>query len=219
FKWMFLIIGTTIGAGYASGRELWQFFGHESGLAILLFATLFSLSVYVILKLSYERKSTDYVPVLRDIVGRKLTGVYDIMIFLYLVTTTVVMIAGSGATGQAFHVSYWWGVAFIVISLVVLFVRDISGLLSMNQIVLPLLIGGLLYILLAFAYDQDLSLFSHLHEQRIWTAAFPITALNILPVIAVLGAVGNQIRSKGEIWFASIGCDVVLGTLSYVYNS
>lgn len=25
-KWMFLIIGTTIGAGYASGREIWEFF-------------------------------------------------------------------------------------------------------------------------------------------------------------------------------------------------
>lgn len=218
-KWMFLIIGTTIGAGYASGRELWQFFGHESGLAILLFAILFSISVYFILKLSYERKSTDYVPVLRDIVGRKLTGVYDVMIFLYLFTTTVVMIAGSGATGQAFRISYWWGVGLIVISLVVLFMKDISGLLSMNQIVLPLLIGGLLYILFVFIHDQDISLFSHLHEQRNWTAAFPFTALNILPLIAVLGAIGDKIRTKGEIWFASIGCGVVLGALSYVYNN
>lgn len=40
-KWMFLIIGTMIGAGYASGRELWEFFGNESTFAILLFAVLF----------------------------------------------------------------------------------------------------------------------------------------------------------------------------------
>ncbi len=25
-KWMFLIVGTIMGAGYASGRELWEFF-------------------------------------------------------------------------------------------------------------------------------------------------------------------------------------------------
>lgn len=218
-KWMFLIIGTTIGAGYASGRELWQFFGHESGIAIVLFAILFSISVYVILRLSYERKSTDYVPVLRSIVGKKLTKVYDLMIFLYLFTTTVVMIAGSGATGQAFYISYWYGVGFIVVALAVLFIKGVNGLLSVNQIVLPLLIGGLLYILFVFTNDQDISLFSHWHEQRNWTAAFPFTALNILPLIAVLGAVGDKIRSKGEIWFASIGCGVILGCLSYVYNS
>ncbi|WP_188455411.1 YkvI family membrane protein [Virgibacillus oceani] len=218
-KWMFLIIGTTIGAGYASGRELWQFFGHESGLAILLFAVFFSISCFVIMKISFQRKSTDYLPVLRDIVGNKLTGIYDVMIFLYLFTTTVVMLAGSGATGQAFNVSYWWGVLVIAAALILLFVKDISGLLSMNQFILPLLLSGLIYILLLFTFDQKLSLFSHWHEQRNWTAAFPFTALNILPLIAVLGAIGNKVRSKKEIWIASLGSGVILGVISYIYNN
>lgn len=54
-KWMFLIIGTTIGAGYASGRELWQFFGHESGLAILLFIVFFSICCMVIMDISHKK--------------------------------------------------------------------------------------------------------------------------------------------------------------------
>ncbi|WP_099158983.1 YkvI family membrane protein [Virgibacillus ndiopensis] len=218
-KWMFLIIGTTIGAGYASGRELWQFFGHESGLAILLFAVFFSMSCFVIMKISFQRKSTDYLPVLRDIVGNKLTGIYDVMIFLYLFTTTVVMLAGSGATGQAFNISYWWGVLVIVIALILLFSKDISGILSMNQFILPLLLSGLIYILLLFTFDQKLPLFSHWHEQRNWTAAFPFTALNILPLIAVLGAIGNKVHSKTEIWVASLGSGLILGGISYIYNN
>ena len=52
-KWMFLIIGTTIGAGYASGAELWQFFGHESSLAIVLFSVFFSICCMVIMEISY----------------------------------------------------------------------------------------------------------------------------------------------------------------------
>ncbi|MFD2761335.1 YkvI family membrane protein [Lentibacillus juripiscarius] len=219
FKWMFLIIGTTIGAGYASGRELWQFFGHESGLAILLFTIFFTVSCYVIMDVSYRRQSSDYLPVLRDIVGPKLTKVYDIMIFLYLFTTTVVMIAGSGATGQAFQFSYWWGVVLITIGLIALFLKDINGLLAMNQIVLPLLLGGLVYILLLFIIDQELDVFSHWHEQRNWTAAFPFTALNILPLIAVLGAIGNKVKSKREIHIAAIGSGFLLGTISFIYNS
>src|SRR5699024_8862335 len=83
-KWMFLIIGTTIGAGYASGRELWEFFGHESGLAILLFVLFFIISCGVIMEISFDKQSTQYRPVLRAIVGKKLTAVYDVMIFLYL---------------------------------------------------------------------------------------------------------------------------------------
>ncbi|GAA0437073.1 membrane protein [Lentibacillus halophilus] len=219
FKWMFLIIGTTIGAGYASGRELWQFFGYESGLAILLFTLFFTISSYVIMDVSYKKQSSDYLPVLKDIVGPKLTNVYDIMIFLYLFTTTVVMIAGSGATGQAFRFSYWWGVVLIALGLIALFLKDINGLLAMNQIVLPLLLGGLIYILLLFIMDQELDVLADWHEQRNWTAAFPFTALNVLPLIAVLGAVGNKVRSKQEIVVAAIGSGLSLGTISFIYNS
>ncbi|HLR02339.1 MAG TPA: hypothetical protein VK111_06330 [Virgibacillus sp.] len=219
FKWMFLIIGTTIGAGYASGRELWEFFGHESGLAITLFAILFTMSCYIIMVLSYQKQSSDYVPVLRMIVGKRLTGVYDFMIFLYLFTVTVVMIAGSGATGQVFQLSYWWGIAFIIIALILLFIKGINGLLMINQLILPLLIMGLLTVLLIFIYDEGLMLFSHWHEQRNWMSAFPFTALNILPLIAVIGAVGNKIRSKREIWIASVGSGLILGGVSYIYNS
>ncbi|TMN22264.1 YkvI family membrane protein [Lentibacillus cibarius] len=219
FKWMFLIIGTTIGAGYASGRELWQFFGHESGLAILLFSIFFTVSCYVIMHVSYRKQSSDYLPVLKVIVGTRLTKVYDIMIFLYLFTTTVVMIAGSGATGQAFRISYWWGVLAISIGLIALFLKDINGLLTVNQVVLPLLLGGLLFILFLFTVDQQLNLFINLHEQRNWTAAFPFTALNILPLIAVLGAIGNKVKSKREIHVAALGSGLILGTISFIYNS
>ena len=218
-KWMFLIIGTTIGAGYASGRELWQFFGHESGLAIVLFAVFFTMSCIVIMQVSYKYQSTQYLPVLRKIVGAKLTRIYDVMIFLYLYTTTVVMIAGSGATGQAFNFSYWWGIGIMVGVLILLFMKGINGILSVNQYVLPILIIGLLFMLLQFTHDQKLALFSHWHEQRNWTAAFPFTALNILPLIAVLGAIGNKIKSKQEIWIASISSGVILGVVSYIYNN
>jgi uncharacterized membrane protein YkvI len=218
-RWMFLIIGTTIGAGYASGRELWEFFGHGSGLAIGLFVLFFSFSCMVIMTISFRKKSTEYRPVLKEIVGEKLSPIYDFMVFIYLFTTTVVMLSGSGATGQAFNISYWWGVGFIVVTLVLLFMKDIGGLLSINQLILPILIVGLLYILLKFTVDQDLSLFSHWKEQQNWPSAFPFTALNILPMIAVLGAVGNKMTSKTEIWIASIGSGLILGTLTYIYNN
>lgn len=218
-KWMFLIIGTTIGAGYASGREIWQFFGHESSLAIGLYIIFFTISCIVIMEISYRRKTTEYLPVLREIVGSKLTSIYDVLILFYLYTTTVVMLSGSGATGQVFNLSYWWGIGIMVIALFILFIRGINGLLVLNQYMLPVLIIGLLIVLLNFAYDQDLRLFSHWHEQRNWMAAFPFTALNILPLIAVLGAVGNKVESRKEIWFGCIGSGLILGILSYIYNS
>lgn len=208
-----------IGAGYASGRELWQFFGHESGLAILLFTILFSISCYVVLHISYESRSTHYLPVLQTIVGKKLSFLYDGMIIVYLFTTTVIMLAGSGATWHAFRFPNWWGILFIVVPLIAVFVWDIKGVLSLNSFILPLLITGLLATLLIFSYQHQLSFIPDISKQRNWTSAFPFTALNILPLIAVLGAIGNEMKGRGEIWIASVGSGVVLGVISYIYNN
>ncbi|MFG6146780.1 YkvI family membrane protein [Halobacillus sp. B23F22_1] len=218
-KWMFLIIGTMIGAGYASGRELWQFFGQDSSLAILLFTLMFMICCVSIMSISYELQTGHYLPVLRKIVGRHLTGVYDWMIIVYLFTTTVIMLAGSGATWEAFNYSYKLGVLAIAIPLILLFVWDVKGIVAVNSLVLPLLIGGLLFILMMFITDQELSLFGHLHETSNWLAAFPFTALNVLPLIAVLGAIGNRMKSRKELWVASIGSGLVLGGVSFLYNN
>jgi len=56
-------------------------------------------------------------------------------------------------------------------------------------------------------------------KQGNWASAFPFTALNLLSLLAVLGAVGKEIRSKGEILIASIGSGLILGVLSYIYNA
>ena len=219
FKWMFLIIGTAIGAGYASGREIWQFFGYESELALIIFMLLFIVCCSVLLHISYTFRTSDYVPLLQIIVGKRLSVMYDVMIFLYLFTISIVMIAGSGVTGQAFQLSYWWGVALIVMLLILTFMRGINGVVVINQFVSPFLIIGLLYALGQFIFDFNVPLVSDWKAQSNWLAAFPFVALNILPLIAVLGAIGHKVKSKGEIYVASISSGLVLGVVSFMYNS
>ncbi|SES14685.1 Uncharacterized membrane protein YkvI [Gracilibacillus ureilyticus] len=219
FKWMFLIIGTMIGAGYASGRELWQFFGNESGLAILLFMLLFIAGVYIIMYICYSYKTTSYLTVLEILIGKKTAKYYDVLIFFYLVSTTVVMIAGSGATFEAFLIPSWIGIIFIVCIMIIVFIRGIQGVITLNLWILPVLIIGLLSVLIMYSIDEDLSYIIDWDHQHNWYAAFTFTALNILSILAVLGAVGEKMKTKGEIWIASIGSGLILGIISYIYNN
>lgn len=218
-KWMFLIIGTMIGAGYASGREIWQFFGHESGLAIVLFSCLFTGSIYIVMKICYRYQSTDYTTILELILGRKIAKFYDILIFFYLISVTIIMIAGSGATFEVFHVSKWIGIFFISIIIVLLFIKGVQGVISLNTYISPLLILVLLTILIVFIRDEQLTFIWRLDHQGNWPSAFTFTALNILSLIAVLGAVGDKIKSTKEIWIASVGSGVILGIVTLLYNN
>ncbi|WP_280771290.1 YkvI family membrane protein [Salipaludibacillus daqingensis] len=218
-KWMFLIIGTMIGAGYASGRELWQFFGYESGLAILIFSVLFFVCCYVIMDISYKEKSEHYIPVLEKLMGKKLTSMYDGMIILYLFSTTVIMIAGGGATLEVLHIPYWYGVIIISGLLVLLFIWGLNGMTSMNAVLIPLLILFLVGTLLVFQWNTNgFNMEFSIDKQSNWPAAFTFTALNILPLVAVLGAIGKKINHRGELWIASLGSAILLGTVSLLYN-
>jgi uncharacterized membrane protein YkvI len=217
-KWMFLILGTIIGAGYASGRELWEFFGFESGLAICIFTIIFIIAVYVIMKISYEEKSKHFFPVLERLIGRKLSYVYDVLIVLYLFSTTIVMIAGGGATLEAFSVPYWGGIVFFSVLLVLLFLSDTNGIIRLNALIIPLLVLGLFFALLSFNFSNHHAWVLDLTKQYNWPAAFTFTSLNILPLIAVLSAIGKEIKDLKEAKVASIGSGVVLGAISFVYN-
>ncbi|SDZ65182.1 Uncharacterized membrane protein YkvI [Evansella caseinilytica] len=217
-KWMFLIIGTMIGAGYASGRELWQFFGTESTLAIVLFSVLFYFCCNIIMKISYEKKAENYIPVLEELMGPRLTRLYDGMIVLYLFTMTMVMIAGGGATLEVLHIPYWYGVGIISGLLVLLFVWGIDGMTSMNAMIIPILITFLVGTLVTFQVTSGFSLQLDFHKQGNWPSAFTFTALNILPLVAVLAAIGRQIKQQLEMKIASIGSSVILGLISLLYN-
>ncbi len=217
-KWMFLILGTMIGAGYASGRELWEFFGFESGLAIIIFTVIFIISVYVIMKISFEEKSTHFFPIIERLVGRKLSYVYDILIILYLFTTTIVMIAGGGATFEAFAVPYWIGITVFAVLLILLFAGSTNGIVKLNSIVIPILAFGLFYSLLSFNINHQHSWMLDLHKQYNWPAAFTFTSLNILSLIAVLSAIGKEMKGLTEAKVASIGSGIVLGVISFMYN-
>ncbi|WP_096156180.1 MULTISPECIES: YkvI family membrane protein [Bacillus] len=217
-RWMFLILGTVIGAGYASGRELWQFFGAESGLAIFIFTILFIVCCYVIMRISMDQQSEHFSPVLVKLVGSKLSKVYEIIILLYLFTTTIVMLAGGGAALQVFFIPYWAGIIIISSLLILLFVYGVNGMITVNTWVIPIIVLVLGGILIHATDMSVITASSLLEKQNNWPSAFTFTALNILPLVAVLSAIGNKVASKNEIIIASLGSGLVLGIISFVYN-
>lgn len=218
FRWMFLILGTVIGAGYASGRELWQFFGSESGLAILLFTFFFVISCYVILQISRNERTEHFSPVLQKLVGKKVSHLYNIIMVVYLFTTTVVMLAGGGAALQVFSIPYWAGIAIICSLLILLFVYDVKGMVTVNVVIIPIIVLTLAIVLVHSVMNETHEVASSISKQSNWPAGFTFTALNILPLVAVLSAIGKEVKSKGEIIVASVGSGAILGVISLFYN-
>lgn len=98
-------------------------------------------------------------------------------------------------------------------------VRGVRGVTSLNNLLMPILIVSLGATLFFYFWTNlDIVLRADWTKQRNWPAAITFTSLNLLPLVAVLSAVGKEIKGKGEIWVASIGSALTLGGVSFVYN-
>ncbi|MCF6094664.1 hypothetical protein L1765_11900 [Microaerobacter geothermalis] len=216
------IVGTTIGAGFASGRELWEFFssyGEQSVWGILIAIFLFTVSSMTILWLSWKYQSEHYFHVLEILMGKRVAYVFDGIILFYLFTVTVVMFAGSGAAFFQWDMTHLSGVLFIAVLVYIVLLFNVEGIISLNTYIVPMLMIILLVIPLQFLIMKDMMLFFPTWTSSpVWTSAITYASLNIVPLVAVLSTFGTHVKQKKEIMIAGLVGGLSLGTIAILLN-
>ncbi|OGO77073.1 MAG: hypothetical protein A2Y23_04760 [Clostridiales bacterium GWB2_37_7] len=144
-------IGTIIGAGFASGQEIMQFFtryGSIGMLLLILSGVLFSLCGYVIFYLSRHYKAYDYNSFIIKICGPRLSLVYDCVITMFLFFGASIMFSGSGAIFyESLGYSKIIGIILIACVTLLIVLKSIDGILKVNALVVPILISVILFVL------------------------------------------------------------------------
>ncbi len=218
----FTIIGTTIGAGFASGREIWEFFGsygpaslNSLGLAMILFV----FTSMIILWIGKNQRTGNYYDLLEHLLGKGMGKVFDWITLFYLLSMSVIMFAGSGATFAQWHLPFMIGVTAIAITVYIVVLFDVKGLMMMNTVIVPILVSILLYVSLQFIRGFDGTPATETFgKQPVWPSGVIYASLNILPLLGVLSTLGRQMRSNLEIVVAGVVCLVGLGAVAYLMN-
>ncbi len=215
------IIGTTIGAGFASGREVWEFFGSYglgSQYSLFLANVLFLITVMVVLHISRNQHTKNYYGILESLMGKKLANVFDLFTMLYLLSMSVVMFAGSGATFAQWNYSYMLGVLFIAVMVFIVLLFDVEGLVSIQTFIIPILVGVLLFVCIRFIVNFEGPIQGGETEAVTWPSGITYAALNIVPLIAVLSTLGGELKSRREMWVAGLVSTIGLASISMVMN-
>ncbi|NLV76128.1 MAG: hypothetical protein GX023_03965 [Tissierellia bacterium] len=147
-----IYVGTVIGAGFASGREIIEFFGVYGikGIrGIVIAGLLFSLVGSLLLIKIYNKKINGFDELVLNIFGKRFGFVLDTIMIFSLYTGFSVMVAGSGAIfKQELNLSFNIGVIFMIICAFLVFLFSLEGLSFINSILVPLLIIGIIFITL-----------------------------------------------------------------------
>ncbi len=213
FKVAMVYVGGVIGAGFASGQEIMQFFAKHGEIGILGAVLAGGLFIYLgilIMYLSVSLGARNYLVVLRSILGVKLAKLIDMLSLIMLPGGFAVMLAGSGAVFSE-HLGFpqHWGVlSTALFSCVVLF-KGIKGFVGANVILVPVKICAITLLCLAALLIKPLDNGAgHVINTReagfVWDAILYVSYNMIVPV-AVMSSLGKNVSLKEGVLGAAAG--------------
>ena len=137
-------IGTIVGAGFATGQEVLQFFIKFGvmGLAGLVLTTImFIVFGYIIMNLGRELNAHSHLKIIKYSGGKILGTIIDVIITFFLFGALTAMIAGMGALfTEQFHLSSILGKVVMAVLTAITVLTGINGVINSISYVVPFLL-------------------------------------------------------------------------------
>ncbi len=209
-------VGTVIGAGFASGQEVWQFFSRfgSQGIWGILLAAI-SFAVVGGLALNKGREGVDnFGKLLLHAYPRGTARVLEGMTAAFLVTSVIVCTSGGAGTLRGFGVPTWLGSLVTLALTLVIGYGGAEGLTKLNLIVVPYL-TVITVITSLMVHPVPAQSIKEPHSWFWLLSAILYVSYNLFTAIMVLLGAGTWTRSRQEGWFAAIIGAVILAALLY----
>lgn len=214
-----VIIGALIGAGFASGQEIYSFFysyGIVGLLGILITCGLISIIIYKSLKIICENDINNYDEFLRIFIKRpKITKIINIILNILLLVTFYIMIAGFGAYfEQELGINNIIGSIILSVLTTLVFFTSVKGVLKISEIIVPLLVIFVIVIGAINLVTIDTGI-NKLEWKNGWLISSLIyCSYNIILLIPTLISINKQIKKQSSIKYISILCGILMTTIS-----
>lgn len=144
------IIGTVIGAGYASGQELMQYFGDYGDMAVpglVVTGVCFFLYGMIGMLTARRMNNGNYAEVMAPMKNKFIGIALDVALVLFLYGILVIMVAGAGALFQAqFGTSTYVGSGTLIVITIVACWWGTKSIVAGMNIAVPILIVGAIIV-------------------------------------------------------------------------
>lgn len=146
-----VIIGALIGAGFASGQEIFSFFyiyGKNGIYGILIMSLLIGIFIYKSLKIIYQKQVYNYNDFLNLFIkNTKIRNVILWIVNVLLLVSFYIMVAGFGAYfEQEIGINRIIGSIVLNLLCVIVFFSNIKGVLKASNLIVPFLIFFIFFI-------------------------------------------------------------------------
>jgi uncharacterized membrane protein YkvI len=216
-------IGTIVGAGFASGQEILQFFtryGRVGTLTIALTLALFSWLGMKIMLLSHKVNAVSYEDLNRWLFGNRLGNGVSLLTLVMLFGVATVMLAGAGSLfAEQLKWPYQAGLLVTLLLAGLVVARGMDGIMTVNSIVVPIMLTVILIIVMytvgAPGSGNWLRLTTDAPQAAVWSAPLLYAAYNLSLAQAVLVPLAGSIRDRDVLVWGGIIGGIGIGALLF----
>lgn len=225
FKVIFVIIGTLIGAGFASGREIYLFFGKygEYGkIGIILSSIITGIIIYRVLELTKTYEINTYSKLLERINWKhaKLNKFINVIVNAFLLISFYIMIAGFSAyIAQTYKIPIYISSIFFVFICYIIFKKNIQGVIKANEILVPFLILLIVYLGLKnipYILEKGYQTSTIIKHHSWIVSSILYASYNSIILIPVLTGMRNYIDNKKAIMKISGLTSIIIIALAFL---
>lgn len=230
-KVSFVVIGTMIGAGFASGQEIALFFNKYGNLGIIGIILSCSITGFIIskvFKIITKNNINNYSQFLEKLnSNKKINQILQIIINLFLLISFYIMVAGFCAYfKQEFQIPIPLTAIIISILCYITFKKDQKGIITINTFLIPILILFILFLGIK-NLPFNIQYFNQTENiQLIQNNIFPFlissilyASYNSIILIPILIELRKQIKNTKNIRKISILCSIILTILGIIIFS
>ena len=225
-KVVFVIIGTLIGAGFASGQEVYLFFfsyGMKGLIGILISSIIIGVVIYSTFNILNKYKINTYKDFLNILIPKntKLKIIANFIINIFILITFFIMIAGFGAYfEQEIGINRLVGSLILAIITFIVFMTSIKGVVKVNELLVPILIGFIFIIGIISIKDTHILNLENYVIRTNYTnfalSAVLYSSYNSILLIPVLITLNNYVKNKKQIFYISFISAIVTILLSVI---
>ncbi|MFS0861828.1 hypothetical protein [Fredinandcohnia sp. 179-A 10B2 NHS] len=207
-------VGTIVGAGFATGREIVEFFTQYGiyGLAgIGISGFLFIWLGTRIMLIANRIQADSYKEFNEYLFGKKAAIIVNILMLLVLVGVSSVMLSGAGAVfHEQLGLSYQLGIFLTIILSIFVLLFGIKGLFGVNMFVVPIMIFFSVVLAIEVIVTEPVSILQTVeteHTSYRWIISpFLYAAFNLTMAMPVLVPLAKEMKDEKTLrWGGLIG--------------
>lgn len=219
FSIVLVIIGALVGAGFASGQEIYSFFyayGPIGLLGVIVTCIFISLTIYKSLKIIHIYEIDNYNEFLRLFIkNQKISMIINMVLNILLLATFYIMIAGFGAYfEQELGIGRIIGSGLLALITATVFFTSIKGVLKVSGYIVPVLILFIIIIgvmnLITINFDAEIPII----KNNWMLSSFSYCSYNMILLIPVLISLRKQITRTTNIKYIAIISGILMITMS-----